>query len=168
MDNIIVEDTNIFIDLLSIDLLEICFRLPVRIHTTEFSISELSEDQQSIVLDFVKQDRLYLKEFSAHEVSLITEHQIVQTNNVSFTDCSVWLYAKWNGYRLVTGDKKLRRSAEQDGVVVSGILYLFDLLVKHGLLTPPAAAEKLSALYVQNRRLPKTEVENRINEWSKR
>lgn len=122
MDNIIVEDTNIFIDLLSIDLLEICFRLPVRIHTTEFSINELSEKQQSIVLEFVDQDKLCLKEFSAREVSQIEEHKSMQTNNVSFTDCSVWLYAKWNGYRLVTGDKKLRRSAEQDGVVVSGIL----------------------------------------------
>ncbi len=56
------------------------------------------------------------------------------TNNASFTDCSVWYYAKKTNGRLLTGDNKLRKSAEKDNVKVSGILYVFDNLIEYGII----------------------------------
>ncbi len=43
METVVVSDTNIFIDLISVDLLDEFFRLPFEIHTTDFIIHELKE-----------------------------------------------------------------------------------------------------------------------------
>ena len=46
METVVVNDTNIFIDLLSIDLLDEFFLLPLSIHTNDFIINELTEPSQ--------------------------------------------------------------------------------------------------------------------------
>ena len=46
MDIIVVNDTNVLIDLYSIDLLEAFFRLPLQVHTTDFVLNELVKDDQ--------------------------------------------------------------------------------------------------------------------------
>lgn len=46
MDIIVVNDTNIFIDLMSVDLLDDFFRLPIEIHTTDFVLNELTDESQ--------------------------------------------------------------------------------------------------------------------------
>jgi hypothetical protein len=81
------------------------------------------------------------------------------------TDSSVWYYAKREGCILLTGDKKLRSSAANDGVEVRGILYVFDALVEESVITPSAAADKLAQLRVVNSRLPKDEIDKRIKLW---
>lgn len=43
---IIVNDTNIFIDLHSCGLLDSFFKLPYKVHTTDFVISELTDGEQ--------------------------------------------------------------------------------------------------------------------------
>ena len=43
---IVVNDTNIFIDLMSVDLLDDFFRLPIEIHTTDFVLNELTDESQ--------------------------------------------------------------------------------------------------------------------------
>lgn len=47
---IIVNDTNIFIDLYSCNLLDDFFMLPYNIHTTDFVMNELKEDEQRKVV----------------------------------------------------------------------------------------------------------------------
>ena len=46
MGTIVVNDTNIFIDLISVDLLDEFFSLPIDIHTTDFVVHELTEPLQ--------------------------------------------------------------------------------------------------------------------------
>ncbi|MGN0731384.1 MAG: hypothetical protein ACI4MA_05665 [Treponema sp.] len=67
--------------------------------------------------------------------------------------------------RLLTGDGKLRKSAEADNVKVSGILYIFDNLVEYGILEKADAANLLEKLMQINMRLPKGECEKRILKW---
>ena len=51
---------------------------------------------------------------------------------------------------------------------VSGILYIFDLLVeKYNIITPKIRAKKLKELSAINNRLPSKKIENSINKWSK-
>lgn len=88
-------------------------------------------------------------------------------NNVSFTDASVWYYAKKTNGRLLTGDAKLKKSAEEDNVKVSGILYVFDNLIEYEILDKKTCADKLEKLYSINNRLPKGECEKRISLWRK-
>lgn len=66
---------------------------------------------------------------------------------------------------MLTGDRRLRRYAEQQSIEVHGILFLFDEMVAAGVLAPYDAAEKLSALVKLNARLPKTEISSRIEKW---
>lgn len=86
-------------------------------------------------------------------------------NNVSVADCSVWYYAKKNDYRLITGDGKLRSSATADGVTVSGILYLTDMLVEYKIIDERVMAVKLKELCKITIRLPQKLIEERIREY---
>ena len=86
-------------------------------------------------------------------------------NNVSVTDCSVWYYAKRNGFRLLTGDGKLKSSAIADGVQVSGVLFLTDMLVEHKIISKKDMAEKLERLLTINSRLPKKIINERISQY---
>ena len=66
----------------------------------------------------------------------------------------------------MTGDAKLRSSAQSSGVTVYGILSIFDMLVdEYKIILPDVGAERLERLYKINNRLPSREVENRVRKW---
>lgn len=165
-EKIVVSDTNILLDLISVDLLASFFELPCEIHTTDFVIGEiLLSHQLNPVKGFVDSKDLTVSEFGFVELSEISELQRNCGTNASFTDCSVWYYAKKLNARLLTGDGKLRKAAEKDNVLVSGILYVFDNLIECGVLEKSVAAEKLTELMATNPRLPHGECRNKIARW---
>ena len=84
--------------------------------------------------------------------------------NLSPEDISVLVYAKENGFRLLTGDKTLRTKAIDDGVRVSGILYLTDRMVEENLVSAEEMISILQRLLTVNKRLPKRIIEERIDE----
>lgn len=51
MEKIVVSDTNIFIDLISVNLLDGFFSLPWEIHTTDMIMKELKDSNQKAVVD---------------------------------------------------------------------------------------------------------------------
>ena len=55
--------------------------------------------------------------------------------------------------------------AEGEGINVSGILFVFDELVNHNIISPKDAAAHLEALYESNVRLPNEEVVKRLEQW---
>lgn len=167
MEIVVVSDTNIFIDLYKIDLLDEFFSLAIHIHTTDFIIHELKVmDQKNKILDYGK---LFIKKFDMQEMIKLVSFQrkMQDKTNVSIQDCSVWIYAQDNGYILLTGEGKLRRTAIKEGTNVRGILYIFDKMVEEKLLTPQKACEKIQLLRQINGRLPSKEIEKRVCIWSK-
>jgi predicted nucleic acid-binding protein len=165
-EKIVVSDTNIFLDLISVNLLDSFFLLPCDICTTDFVINEIIQPLQIQAIDkFIKSKKLEVVSFDFSELSAINGIFTRNNNNASMTDCSVWYYAKKNNGRLLTGDGKLRKSAVADNVKVSGILYIFDNLIEYGILEKTKAADFLEQLTQINMRLPKTECENRIKLW---
>lgn len=168
MKKIVVNDTNVFIDLYEVGLLEEFFSLPWEIHTTNFVMLELQREGQHETISKYKADkRLVVPVLEAHEMLEIGNlyQQNQKRNNLSLTDCSVWYYAKVNNYILLTGDRKLRTSSTYDGVEVHGVIYVFDSLVEFGVVSHQIAIEKLQQLFSINPRLPKEEIEKRINKW---
>lgn len=164
---IVVNDTNIFIDLYEVGLLDDFFKLPLIVHTTDFVMSEIKDNAQLVAINkHVDAKNLTVRKFSLEEVESIYEFLDKVHGNLSFTDCAVWKYAMDNGYTLLTGDQRLRNQAVGANVTVRGILYIFDLLIEHQVLTPPAGAEKLQLLLSRNPRLPKTPIQERINKWT--
>lgn len=169
---IIVNDTNIFIDLHSCNLLDLFFKLPYKIHTTDFVISELKQaEQQKVINQFCNRGQLTIKSFNPHEIASIWKYYRMANKvcNISIEDCSVLIYTQsLEKARLLTGDKTLRRRAEGEGIVVSGVLFIFDELVKHEIITQREAGAYLKQLVERNVRLPKDEVEKRIMIWDQR
>lgn len=165
METVVVNDTNIFIDLLSIELLDEFFLLPLSIHTNDFIINELTEPNQRMKVLSYGSSRLFIKKYSPIEVAEIATFHASCENNVSFEDCSVWLYAQQNSYRLLTGDGKLRKSASASGTIVSGILYIFDMLIEHKIISHSIGIEKLTELTKVNKRLPSEEIKKRLAKW---
>lgn len=167
-EKVVVNDTNVFIDLYSIGLLDEFFSLPWEVHTTALVMLELERQwQNEEVSQYKTKGRLHIPLFSEREVRIIGEMKVKygNTTNVSLADCSVWYYARTNNYILLTGDRKLRGLSSLDGVEVHGILYVFKQLVAHGILTPLQAVDKLTLLYSINPRLPKAELESLIRLW---
>ena len=169
MKRIVVNDTNVFIDLMDAGLLDEFFRLPWEIHTTDFVMLELlREGQKETVSHYEREGLLQIDSFEFQEVLEVTSLQksLESKTNLSLTDCSVWHYAKKNDCILLTGDRKLRSSALRDGVEVRGILFVFDSLVCENVISQELATEKLTILKGQNLRLPHDEIEKRLNLWS--
>lgn len=167
VEAIVVSDTNIFLDLFSVDLLTEFFELPYAIHTSDFVLGEILQPaQQKAIKPFVKSKKLTVVSFEFSELSEISDLQNNCGTNLSVTDCSVWHHAKKMGALLLTGDSKLRKAAEKDNVLVSGIIYVFDKLVENGILKMQDAARKLSELVKQNPRLPHGECQKRIANWT--
>lgn len=168
MKKIVVNDTNVFIDLYEVGLLDEFFSLPWEVHTTDFVMLELlREGQHDTVARYKADKRLIVPVFQSEEMLEIGNlfQQSLNKTNLSFTDCTVWYYAKVNNYILLTGDRKLRTTSAYDGVEVHGVIYVFDHLVEFNVISRQVAVKKLQQLYSMNPRLPKEEIEKRINLW---
>lgn len=164
--DIVVSDTNIFIDLIAIGLLESSCELSIRIHTVDYVINEITDDSQKAIINkLVNDGKIIVKRFDSEEFLRIIGIYLSRSNNVSVTDCSVWYYAKQNSFRLLTGDNKLKNSAIADGVQVSGILYLTDMLVEQRIVNEMDMADKLEELLTINSRLPKRIIDERIAKY---
>lgn len=166
--DIVVNDTNIFIDLYSIGFLDDFFRLPIMVHTVDFVLNEIRQSPQQLALRCFKADgRLTVGEFSMEELAYVMELHNTAGGNVSLTDCAVWHYAKKNNCILLTGDRQLRNKAISSNVTVKGIIYVFDQLLEHKIIDPKRAIAKLLDLQKINPRLPKAIIRERIEYWSK-
>ena len=167
MEKIVVSDTNIFIDLISVNLLDGFFSLPWEIHTTDMIVQELikSEQYDAIILS-EKRGHLIVKKFKGEELAQLARMKLERsTSNASIQDCSVWKLAKDLECALLTGDNKLRKVVQNDNIEVHGILYLFDKMLEHQIMDNETAIEKLQRLYNINTRLPKEEIDKRIALW---
>ena len=160
---ILVNDTNIFIDLHSVGLLEEMCRLPYEIHTVDFVVAEIADaDQRRIFDELVAQGGIFIDGFTADEVIEIVEEHSSVSGNLSIPDCSVCYFARKHNVPMLTGDRRLRRYAEEQSIEVHGILFIFDELVKHDIISTSMAADRLEELFAINARLPKAEIRYRI------
>ncbi len=157
---IVISDTNIFIDLWNIGLLERFCELPFSIRTTDFVVGELkTQGVRDAVRQLSQDGKITVKTFKSHEYGEIMS---LQDKNLSFQDCTVLYYALSGEYKLLTGDRNLRTVAERRGLEVSGIIYVLDELLRHGILSRDEYVNKLKALLESNHRLPMKEIMKRI------
>lgn len=163
---IVVNDTNLFIDLIHAELIEQFFQLPFEVHTTDFVVGEIEEpEQEEIINGLIVSGRLVVAGSTFDEVEEIMLLQEM-VNKLSVPDCSVWHYSKKNNYTLLTGDNLLRKTAAKDQIVVKGLLFIFDELVRLELISPDVACIKLKFLLETGTRLPKDACDERFERWS--
>lgn len=162
---IVVNDTNLFIDLIHSELIDVFFQLPFEVHTTDFVVSEIEEPEQQVIINqLIGTGKLLVASYTFNEVEeIMSLHEAV--NRLSVPDCSVWHYSKMNNYTLLTGDNLLRRTAQKDQVVVKGLLFIFDELIRLELITPATACIKLRFLLDTGTRLPQDACNERFELW---
>ena len=165
MNIIVVSDTNVFIDLISIGLQEQFFQLPMEIHTTDMVVLEIKRSgQHEIINDLIERHCIKVKTHTPIEMQPFfqAEHK---RYNLSPADFSVLTYSKNNNYMLLTGDGNLRKVALSEGVEVHGTIYIISEMVEHHILSELQGAQKLEILLNSNQRLPKSIINHLIEKW---
>ena len=168
---IIVEDTNIIIDLFTTGLLSFCHELKLEFHTTRYVVAEILESRQSAVLiGMINNGQLLIDDFVGEEYERLLKFidECNGVNNLSEADCSVLLLAKRHECRLLTSDQKLKRRAEEHGINVNGLLWLTDLLVEEHIVTEETMVKHLNRYLETNPRAPENEVVKRIDFYNKK
>jgi len=162
---IIINDANILMDLADLNLLLNSPQLRYELHTTDFVIAEIEDNDQSSKLNsFIKDKILKVISFSSERLNeiytLANRH-----SGLSITDCSVLSYSKEVDGILLTGDGKLRKVAQKADIEVRGILFIFDELVDKEVISKETAVIKLNELMTINSRLPVDEINKRVEKW---
>ena len=160
MSLIYISDTNIWIDFRNAGLLEQMFRLPFTLCCTDFVMQELEDFPHDELLD----QGLIIE--SLDEASVMRLYGLrVEHNNSSLADVSCYLLAQETRRPLLTGDGRLRRQAQRDGLQVHGALWLLNLMVEHQVIEEPHAAVALAHMLEHGARLPTSECETRLLRW---
>lgn len=163
---IVVNDTNILIDLFNAGLLPYCKKLDLEFRTLDVIINEIEDTEQyAAVQSIIDEGTLSVYSLSGEQVGnvfrKVAEYQGIC--NLSVEDISVMVYAIDNDCRLLTGDKKLKEKATLENVKVSGILYLTDMLTHEAVIGNNEMATALERLLCLNNRLPKKLIKERID-----
>lgn len=163
---IVINDTNILIDLFNAGLLPYCKKLNLDFRTLDVVINEIENDEQrAAIQDIINDGVLTVCSLSGEQVGTVYQ-KVVEYHgicNLSVEDISVMVYAIENKCRLLTGDKKLKEKAILEDVRVSGILFLTDMLTQEAAIGNKEMASALKRLLESNNRLPKKLIKERID-----
>jgi predicted nucleic acid-binding protein len=159
-----ISDANIFIDLFEIGLINHFFQLSLSYHTTDLVMNELDFSEQLILKPYIENGSLTVQKMNIQEIDEL-KTEVIISKKLSRSDISIYAYAKKINAMLLTSDKPLRKEAEAMGFEVHGILWLFDKLIEHEIITKTIAAKKMKELMLANTRLPKDACLKRIENW---
>ena len=162
---IAVMDANIFIDLFEILWQENLFKIGLEIVTTREVFDELNEQQQESLKKKMESGQIRVMDI------LVAEHTLVNaidtSRRLSFSDKTVLYIAIRDNLQILTGDQKLKKTAEKLGLQANGILWVFDKIVELNIVTHHEAADKLESLMRINSWLPENESFARLEMWKK-
>ena len=160
---IAVTDANIFIDLIKLQLLGHLFNLEFEIHTTREVVDQLNESQYQKIEPLIQSNNLTVCHFTGDELSAISDLECPRA--LEFADRTVVFLAARIAAEVLTGDGPLRKFCTSQGLIVHGIIWLFDEFLDKKLILPATAIEKLTELLGFNSRLPKEDCMNRLKLW---
>lgn len=164
---LIITDTNIFFDIISIGALSEFFSLDYEICTTVFVIQEIRQsDQKKEIEDFIRAKELTLIEFDSDEIDEIEGFKTSKSFK-GITDKSVLWKSLQLKCPLLTGDRKLRTEAENQGVEVHGTIWVIESLVEKDLIEITKGIQLLEALKQVNSSLPFDQIDKLIKKLRK-
>lgn len=157
-----VTDTNIWIDLDADGIVQEMFQLPFQFVAPDLVVEELKKpDGGNLVLLGLRKEEL-----TGDEVRLVGQ-LASRYPAPSRVDLSALALAKARGGVLLTGDRRLRKAAEQEKTPVHGTLWILEELVRRRIVTPPKAARSLEEMRAKGSRLPSAECERRLKKWKR-
>ena len=156
-----VVDSSVLIDLHNGSILAEFFRLPMEISAPDLLVEEELVDPDRQTLTQLGLEVLTLSDREVEEITQLA----AQYRRVSTLDLAALVLARSLGAVLLTGDKHLRKAAEQEGVQVHGTLWVLRELIDRGLLVALRAAEALQQMLNQGSRLPPEECQELLKHW---
>ena len=161
---VLVNDANIFIDLLKLDLLAPFFQLPCEFHVTDLAAGEILEENVDELNRYIEKGILLKRSFEFGELLEISQIQDAH-RGLSLSDCSSVFLSTELSATLLPGDAVLRRAAKMGGIPVHGMLWVFEELVGRSLISKILAHASLSRLMEINPRLPLRECRRLLELW---
>lgn len=159
---LIITDTNIFFDIISIRVLPEFFALDFDICTTDFVVKEIMESNQKEQIEsFIRSKQLTVFKLSFEEIEEIQKFPTRRFFK-GITDKTVL----WKSFKLkcllLTGDKKLRNEAEDLKIEVHGSIWVIIKLIEKDIITNTKGIELLEQLKFINTSLPIDEIDKLI------
>jgi predicted nucleic acid-binding protein len=159
----LVVDTNVLIDLHWGDVLNEFFALPYEFFSPDVIISEeLKSPDGEELLNLGLQSYEMDAEGVQEVYNLAEKHR-----NIAVNDLFAFVAAKKEGFLLLTGDERLRKLAEGNGVTVHGTLWVLDQMIEIEILNRKKAIWALCAMLEKGSRLPKEECKKRLRNWKR-
>lgn len=162
-----IKDTNIFIDMESMGILDLWLQLGIETITSSLVVQELEAGQHLQSLAYIKSTQIKALSSPLEPVAEIMGEE----TGISMPDASLLhLAIEHEAALLLTGDKALRNAAEARAVECHGSIWILDQLVLNKKVTGVLAVEKLNGLLSlegeQKRYLPRNAVNEYIRRWS--
>ena len=155
-----VTDTNVWIDLRVGNLLDNVFELDARWLIPDLVGGELGTERKELLVEW----GLEVRSLTGEEIEAVI--RLNQSYSApSRTDMATLVVARAEDGILVTGDGALRKAADEENIDVHGTLWVVDVLVDTQTVEPAEAARALQLMMEADRRLPKDEVNERIDAW---
>lgn len=149
MQQLLISDTNVIVDLEDGLLINELFQLPYRFAVPDILYAEELEEQHSHLL------ALGLEQKELSEVSMRYALKLVDLyRDPSFHDCLALALARQEGCPLVTGDRRLRQAADQEGVEKKGTIWIVDQILEHRIITAQQATLAMQNMREAGSRLP--------------
>ncbi len=159
---LIITDTNVFFDIISIGALPEFFALDFEICTTDFVVREILESEQKTQIEsFIRAKKLNVFKFTSEEVEEICKFTTKRFFK-GITDKTVL----WKSYQLkcplLTGDRKLRNEAEDLKIEVHGSIWVINEFIEKEIVTKTKGVKLLEKLKLINTSLPHDEIDRLI------
>lgn len=158
---ILINDTNIWIDLKFVDLIDEVFKLPYDIGVPNILFEDELREVDGEILLKNNINILKMTDEEVRETYLMSN----DTNQVSFNDLTTLVVAHKRNCILVTGDGNLRRIATKKNVELRGSIWILDQLIDNNIISKEKGIDICNKLISSKRRLPKAELERRISLW---
>jgi len=158
--NLLISDTCIIIDLYNGKLLEKLNQLPFKLGISDAILSELLKPGADEILK------------SGFEVYSLESEELIEVYslNAKYTHPSIidifgLVTAKKHEAILLTGDKKLRNAAKNEGIDFQGIFWILDKLIEYSIIDIKTASLSLQKILDKGSFLPKNECQKRFVDW---
>lgn len=160
---ILVSDTSVLIDLERGGLLEHAFSCGLTMVVPDLLYVRELESENGPLL---RKLGLGIVALDPDEVDFAQQLRS-QRPGLSLPDCFALSCARRQDHALVSGDKLLRTEAQAHACAVYGLLWILDQMEASGRIGPAMLHEGLSRIWNHpRRRLPKSEVMERLERWS--
>ena len=146
---ILISDSNIFIDMEVANLTDKMFELPYTFATPDILYNDELEEEHPYLLDM----DLEILTLSSETIKY-TESIVPIYPKASRNDLFALALAKQESCPLLTGDGALRIAGENEKITIYGTIWIMNELIKHNIITKDEAMKAYDIMKRNKRRLP--------------